>query len=343
MDGVILHFDSATDAGFIRASDGKRYRFNRANWSASEAIRQGDSVDFEPLGEIASEIFVTNPPANSKIFLEPSIQRNNEVRQILNERESGTKELLNIIKERPALISGVLILLASLLPFVTFPPMPILGFEGGSYNLFSSVMKFSAGLGILGTVAPASVTVPLRLIYLEFAIPAAAMYLIYRELIGTSDDVLRFRTGLFAVLGPVGIPIASLIVAIVLNGGVNFLENMVNRAGSGMSAISSLFGLGLILIMASGITLIATAKGLNPIRALLGSFVYLLLLASSTDFPVPVVLFVGMAGGVVLLAAIQGVSIARMLEIEAEQALQRSSAQSAQGDPASVSQNKQAK
>lgn len=326
MDGVVLNFDSEGDSGLIRASDGNRYRFAATDWSSSGGARQGDVVDFEPIDGRATEIFVTKRVPISGAAAEALSGFTEDLRQRATGHHNGPNPLLQVVKDRPALIAAGLILLASFLPFVTLPSAAMVGFEGGSYNLYSSVMKLSTGIGMIGTFAPASVSVPLRLIYLLLAIPAAAAYLLYRELIGTADTRLRFRTGLLAAFGPIGIPVCSLLLAVILGGGSSLLGGIAGGAARGMSAVSGFFGFGLMLTMASGIALVAVAKGWNPIKALIGSFVYLLLLGISTDYGAPSVLIVGIGGGTLLLAVMQGWSPFDQLGIDTARALPWSSA-----------------
>ncbi len=59
MNGAILNFDAATGTGILRAEDGKRYSFSSRDWSSSGVAQAGDTVDFEPSGAAATEIFAT--------------------------------------------------------------------------------------------------------------------------------------------------------------------------------------------------------------------------------------------------------------------------------------------
>ncbi len=59
MEGTVLNYDPVAEAGVIRATDGKRYKFARSDWSSSTVPITGDNVDFEPVEGRASEIFLT--------------------------------------------------------------------------------------------------------------------------------------------------------------------------------------------------------------------------------------------------------------------------------------------
>ncbi len=65
MNGAILNFDATTGTGILRAEDGKRYSFSSSDWSSSGVAQAGDTVDFEPSGGAATEIFATGRAAQA--------------------------------------------------------------------------------------------------------------------------------------------------------------------------------------------------------------------------------------------------------------------------------------
>ena len=314
MDGTVLTFDVSSDAGLIRASDGKRYKFGGSDFSSPGAAQQGDEVDFEISKDMATEIFVTKKaPITGAVAATALSGIAEKFKQHLNESRASAAEGENplqlFLTQRPALIAAALMMLASLLPWITLPPMPMsgeYGFQGGSVNLYSAVSWASMGIGAMGAFVPASISVPLRLVYLLYAIPVAGSYLLYKEYLGASNTTLQFRTGLLAALGPVGIPVFSVLLALILSGGAQYLGGAAGMMGRGANAVSGFFGFGLVLTMASGIALIAVAKGWNPVKAMVGSFIYLFLLAISTDYGVPSALVVGVGGAVMLVAVLKG-------------------------------------
>lgn len=309
MDGTVLHFDPQTDKGFIRASDGKRYAFSRGQWASNDTVHAGDMVDFEPVDATATEIFVVKKAAGTttvSTIAGIASQIRQQVGAGAAAIPAGQNPAAYFFTHKPATIAAALILLASVLPFISLPPLPIGGFEGGGVNLYSTVMKVSQAIGFLGAFAPASISVPLRLVYLLLLIPASASYLLYAEAMAKSDDRLRARVGLLALAGPIGIPIATAIITLVLSGGGSQLGGMINGMGSGASVISGFFGFGLMLTMASGLTLIAAVKGWSPIKALVGSFLYLFILGISLDVSIWVAMVVAVGGGFALMKVLQG-------------------------------------
>lgn len=56
MLGKILSFNN--DQGIISGEDGKRYNFNKTNWSSERTIQVGQKVDFEIQDEKAVNIFL---------------------------------------------------------------------------------------------------------------------------------------------------------------------------------------------------------------------------------------------------------------------------------------------
>ncbi|MDO5530262.1 MAG: TM2 domain-containing protein [Paracoccus sp. (in: a-proteobacteria)] len=58
MKGQILHIDQQTGDGVIRGADGRRYSFRQSDLLGSgEPAHNGVAVDFEPRGQLATEIF----------------------------------------------------------------------------------------------------------------------------------------------------------------------------------------------------------------------------------------------------------------------------------------------
>lgn len=314
MDGTIINYDRDGQTGVIRAEDKKRYKFSITDWGSGGEPCQGDLIDFEPAEDFATEIFVTKKaPITGATAATAITGLAGHIKQQVNENRAsaaqGENPIQNFLMQRPAMIASVLIMIASILPWVTVPPLPFGGessFQGGGVNLYSAISWASMGIGGLAAFAPASVTVPLRLIYLLYTIPMAGAYLFYREYLGTSDAKLRTRTGILATIGPVGIPLCAALLALIFSGGADNLGGMMGGIGRGANAISGFFGFGLMLTMACGIALIAVAKGWNAIKALVGSFIYLFLLALATDYGFFAVLVVGVGGAVLLIAALKG-------------------------------------
>ena len=63
MEGVVLGYES--EEGVIRAADGSRYTFNRADWKSEQNPVAGHKVDFVPEDGCAKEIYLINPAAGA--------------------------------------------------------------------------------------------------------------------------------------------------------------------------------------------------------------------------------------------------------------------------------------
>lgn len=64
MRGEVLHYDEAQGFGFITGADGNRYTFTRENLRREASMAKGTSVEFQPGGGQARDIFsigVQNP------------------------------------------------------------------------------------------------------------------------------------------------------------------------------------------------------------------------------------------------------------------------------------------
>lgn len=57
MKGEILNFSIQTNSGVISGADGQRYTFEGSNWRESTPPVRGLSVDFQPQGAAALEIY----------------------------------------------------------------------------------------------------------------------------------------------------------------------------------------------------------------------------------------------------------------------------------------------
>jgi uncharacterized membrane protein YhaH (DUF805 family) len=59
MKGNVIGFDPDTNTGAISGHDGNRYDFATADWRGQRRPRHGDIVDFQPEGQRATQIYVT--------------------------------------------------------------------------------------------------------------------------------------------------------------------------------------------------------------------------------------------------------------------------------------------
>ena len=61
MRGNVIGFDASTNTGAISGHDGKRYEFATVDWHEHRAPARGDSVDFAPDGQRATQIYLLEP------------------------------------------------------------------------------------------------------------------------------------------------------------------------------------------------------------------------------------------------------------------------------------------
>jgi hypothetical protein len=281
MIGTVLNFaksgDGGSDSGVIRGEDGARYRFAASDWASPGSAIAGDVVDFEIKDGVATEIYVTKKAQGAGGAATAVIS--GLAGQITQKISGGDVEVavsenpvLAKIQQRPAMIAAIFAVLASFLPYISLPPIPIGGFEGGGVNLYSAISNIWSLLSLAGPFVPGSISVPLRLIALLIAIPMMSGYLAFREYQGTATEKLRFQTGLLALIGPLGIPIVAILLAILFSGGGSQIGSLLDGIGGGGGrVVSNFFGYGLILMMMCGGVLIGIRKGWDPLKLLAGS------------------------------------------------------------------------
>lgn len=73
MEGVVLGYDSGE--GVIRAADGSRYTFSRADWKSDRDPVAGHQVDFLPEEGRAKEVYLINPATGAFYSTMSSIER----------------------------------------------------------------------------------------------------------------------------------------------------------------------------------------------------------------------------------------------------------------------------
>ncbi|HZV08737.1 MAG TPA: NINE protein, partial [Novosphingobium sp.] len=63
MQGTILAFDFRSGEGVISGEDGLRYRITMQEWKHALPPAVGQTVDFQPAGDIAGAIYVIQQPS----------------------------------------------------------------------------------------------------------------------------------------------------------------------------------------------------------------------------------------------------------------------------------------
>jgi len=70
MKGQILNFSFQTNSGAVSGDDGNRYSFTGANWQGADFPQRGMHVDFEPDGNVATDIY---PDAGASSVDSPAV------------------------------------------------------------------------------------------------------------------------------------------------------------------------------------------------------------------------------------------------------------------------------
>jgi hypothetical protein len=244
MDGSILHF-TAEGGGLIRGSDGKRYAFASDQWKSDSPAQTGDLVDFEVENDRALEVYRVRPSsaAAAAAATQPAGPGSSPAPL------AGGAGL--DLARRPGLVFAGLILLSCFLPFIAVPIVTISLFNAASW----AGMAFSMSRGGSGSLAQLCV-------YLLYAVPISAGWLIFKELRYEATDKLRGRTGIIGLVTPFAV---LLLVSIIMSSG----RRSRSDGDFGLSLIGHA-GLGWILLIGASVALIATARGWRPFGASAG-------------------------------------------------------------------------
>lgn len=262
MDGLVLHFDPEKGSGLIRASDGKRYRFDTAQSRSSTSPRPGDMVDFEIEDETVTDVYVVQPGAQSATA------------EAAGATVTAQPDPILYLSQRPGLTPAGLIIVSCFLPFISVPFL--------SVSLFGIVSYVSSALSMASAFGGGSAGARLALwsFYLLYAIPGSAGWLIYREFRGEGSPGLRRKVGLIGLAGPFAVYFLSalIVAASTASRAPTFTydrtlggtaPNMGASGAPGMgapdiSSILSVIGIGWVLLAVASASLIAVGSGWSP-------------------------------------------------------------------------------
>ena len=268
MEGIVLHFDTVSSSGVVRASDGNRYDFSISDWKSSGVPARGDTIDFEPEGGQAREIFVLRSSTGTPAPLLLAMPMDARVRENLGEIALPKELSGNAIKEwiahHPSQFLAASILILCFLPYVGIPENPITGVK--SVSLWGVLSYVGTGIDMLGMAGDqtSGIKMLLRIMYLLYLIPGLAAWLLYKEWSGTADDNFRWRTGMAALCGPIGVPIVMLLLGSMFISSYD-RSHLYGMLGSGNGPdVSSFVRFGLLSIMAAGGALVAVSTGWKP-------------------------------------------------------------------------------
>lgn len=245
MDGTVLHFDPGGESGLIRGSDGERYAFARADWRSEGVPGPGDRVDFEIVEGRAAEVFRVAHAAAAPAPARPR------------------EDVAAWVKRRPAMVMAVLVLAGCLLPFLSVPFFTMTLFSLPSTASF--FVSFAGAFGDGGAPGMAGIRAAVWSLYLLYVIPAAAAWLIFREVTAAASRPTSLAVGIAGLLTPVVTAVVSTAIA----------RASVPRAPPGAKAdipsppdavlqLLSFIGIGWMLIIVASIGLVAIGCGWTP-------------------------------------------------------------------------------
>jgi len=247
MDGRVLHYDPAEETGLIRGSDAERYAFAAADWRSPQPPAAGDGVDFDVAEGRAVEIFlVARAPAAAPV--------------------RPPADLPAYVKRRPALVFAALVLVGCMLPFLS-----IAFFSMTLFTLPSTASFFIDLAGAFGgNTEPgmAGLRAAIWSLYLLYAIPAAAGWLVLRELAGGATRRLSLVVGIVGLATPfVTSAVSSAIARASLPAQGRAPRTEIPNPLEAMFQTLSYIGVGWMLIALASVGLIALGYGWSPFGA----------------------------------------------------------------------------
>lgn len=294
MKGTVLGADQTTGSGHIRGEDGNRYAFAAADVHSARKCKGGETVDFEPTGNGAKDVYVTGGAGIPLDDLKGAASDAGKViGELIANRPSGA-EVATLIRNnsigyfflgRPAVFYSLLILVACFLPYTqTIEGMN--AWTSTDYSVFgvyslvghlSEILRY-AGLELKGFFMEHSTVQVQREFrgfgslfyaamyaqYLLYLIPLGAAYTIYREFKGGAGRGLRLLSSLLA---------AGLPTALILSSGYllwitlpNLVENVIYFQGFDLKVPAYLGTItptvGYIALIVTGILAMLAALGI---------------------------------------------------------------------------------
>jgi hypothetical protein len=242
MKGRILGFNESDGAGAISAEDGSRHKFTSADWRGERPPTVGMSVDFESSEGQAKEIYLVSGAARA------ALGSMNVDLGSLSASPEGAK-VAAMFTRSLAVPLALVVITACFMNAITSPAMSAslidLGKVADALNLASSTASMAGeggsglGLGMVGSV-----------LFLRFAAPLAAIWLIWAAWAGKPERVPMLVAGISAIG-------AALLVIGMKSATLSMLPNFMREQ---MSAAISL-GLGVWVLLLAGGALLAAALG----------------------------------------------------------------------------------
>ncbi|GAA0861174.1 hypothetical protein GCM10009115_02750 [Sphingopyxis soli] len=241
MKGKILGFDEATGSGAISAEDGTRHKFARSEWRGGEkAPTAGMTVDFESEDGAARDVY---PVAGSAMAALGTIGADLGA---LTESEQGAR-IAALMTRTLAAPLALLLLLACFLPALSTPVQSATLIGLG--NAMDDLGRVAAAQAMLGGGKSGFDTIQ-TLLFLRFAAPLAALWLIWTAWSGKAERLPMLATGA-AAIG------AGLLVIMLRSAILSMVPDFVrDRMADGIG-----LGIGTWLLFLLGAALVAAGLG----------------------------------------------------------------------------------
>lgn len=243
MKGKILGFDKTAGSGAITAEDGTRHRFERIDWRGEKTPALGMTVDFESEGGAAREIYPVTGTALAALGAIGADLGG------LAESEQGTR-IASLFTSSLAVPLALVLLLACFLPALASPVQSATLIGLG--NAMDDLGRVAAAQEMLGGGKSGFDTVQ-TLLFLRFAAPFGALWLIWSAWSGRAERLPMLATGAASIL-------AALLVIMLRSAILSMVPDFAReRMASGIG-----LGIGTWLLFLTGAALIAA--GLGKIR-----------------------------------------------------------------------------
>ena len=241
MKGKILGFDDAAGSGAISAEDGTRHKFARADWRGGDKTpTAGMTVDFESEGGAARDVY---PVAGSAMAALGTIGADIGA---LSESEQGAR-IAALMTRTLAVPLAVLVLLACFLPALSSPVQSATLIGLG--NAMDDLGRAAAAQEMLGGGKSGFDTIQ-TLLFLRFAAPLAALWLIWAAWSGKTERLPMLVTGAASI-------VAGLLVIMLRSAILSMVPDFIrDRMADGVS-----LGIGTWLLFLLGAALIAAGLG----------------------------------------------------------------------------------
>jgi hypothetical protein len=259
MKGIVLGYNAEADAIVLRGDNGRRYRFQPADWRERISPRKGDPVDFEPDGDHARDVYLTESGRQLETATPPPPLA------IVSDWPPA-----RFFLARPVFSFALLVLLACLTGAYAIGDVRI-----SLFQVPELISRMSEALDSLIAISGADPTprlgagvvrVLLILLLGLYAVPILAAMTAWREFVGRPDRGLARIAGIMALVLPLGLPLLiALVVQFWVLPGIPDAGVRLGRSGvttpQQVFEVLRLYATGTVLLMAAGAGLWAAAAG----------------------------------------------------------------------------------